>query len=67
MKVHFSNTFENSLCWHSKCNICYNGKELIPILELTTITIYKQWSNVYLKARKKISDDKYEFYTKYNR
>ena len=64
MKAHFSNTSENSMCWQDKCKICCNEKELVRILELTTITNYKQWGNVYVKKQKKVGEDKNEFYTK---
>ena len=36
-------TSENNACWLNKYNSCFNAKKFVPVLELATITNYKQW------------------------
>ena len=45
----FCNTSENSACWRNKFNTCSNAKNIVPMLELASITNYKQWGSVYVK------------------
>ena len=51
------NAAVNSNCWMNECAECQDGKKLVPIKSLGSLTTYKQWGDVVIPHNSKTNDD----------